>query len=242
MSRFTNAKVTVTQKPQAATSAIDPARLAVVLRRRDRSFKVRWITLAILGFIVLWVGPLIVGSIAYLVRLKESYTPWLKCFLWTSLIVIPILFFFEWLTRGKFFEGTVEGLGDTADYGYYAKVTTYGVRGRIAAGALAIEMCLWGPRMVIAGVRRIAALSIIKPADHAPAAEILAQLMRVEEGQPTAQVMTAAQLRQEEFSAALWYLGFHDIVGISKDGQRLWVLSDARRQIGAAAASVPAAE
>src|SRR5688572_9141116 len=237
MSRFTHGKVTVTRKAQAPNPAADAARVVVVLKKRDRAFVIRWITLAILGFFVLWVGPVIVGTIVFLARMRESYTPWVTCFLWTSLIVIPILFFFEYLTRGKFFEGTVEGLGDTADYGYYANVTTFHVRGRLAAGALAIEICLWGPRMVIAGFRRIAALSSVKPADHAPAAAIVALLMRQEEGQPTAQVMTAAQLQQDQFSRALWYLGFHEIVGTSQDGSRLWVLSDARKQIAAAAAA-----
>src|SRR5688572_859021 len=168
MSRFTHGKVTVTRKAQAPNPAADAARVVVVLKKRDRAFVIRWITLAILGFFVLWVGPVIVGTIVFLARMRESYTPWVTCFLWTSLIVIPILFFFEYLSRGKFFEGTVEGLGGVADYGYYANVTTFHARGRLAAGALAIEICLWGPRMVIAGFRRIAALSSVKPADHAP--------------------------------------------------------------------------
>ena len=240
MSRFTHGKVTVTRKAQAPNPATDPTRVVVVLRKRDRAFIIRWITLAILGFLVLWVGPVIVGTIVYLARMRESYTPWVTCFFWTSLIVIPTLFFFEWLTRGKFFEGTIEGLGDTADYGYYANVATFHARGRVAAGALAIVICLWGPRMVIAGFRRIAALSSVKPADHAPAAAIVAQLMRQDEGQPTAQVMTAAQLQQDEFSCALWYLGFQEVVGISQDGLRLWVLSEARKRIATAAAAVPA--
>jgi hypothetical protein len=241
MSRFTTGKVTVTRKAQAPNPATDPARVAVALRKRDRSFKARWITLAILGFLVLWIGPVVFGSIVYLARMRESYTPWVTCFLWTSLIVLPILFFFEWMTRGKFFDNTVEGLGDVGDYGYYAKVSTFHMRGRVAAGALAIEVCLWGPRMAIAGFQRIAALSRVKPRDHEPAAAVLAQLMRHQEGQPTAQVMTAAALHPDDFSAALAYLGFHEIVGISQDGLRLWVLSEARKQITAAAASSPAA-
>jgi hypothetical protein len=53
--------------------------------------------------------------------------------------------------------------------------------------------------------------------------------------------MTATGLHPDDFSAALAYLGFHEIVGVSRDGLRLWVLSEARKQITAAAASSPGA-
>jgi hypothetical protein len=237
MSHPSPGRIKVTRAADRRTPAADPARVLVLLKKRDASFVARWITLAILGFLVLWVGPLVVGTIAFLARMREHQTPWLTCFLCSCLIVLPILFFFEWLTRGKFFDNTVETLGDLGGYGVYGGMYAYAVRGRLAVGAMAVEICLWGPRMVIAGFRRIAALARVKPTDHAPAANVLAQLLRQEEGLPTATVMTGAQLDPDTFSHALAYLTFHEITDISKDGSRLWVLSEARKKLLAAASS-----
>jgi hypothetical protein len=232
-------KITVTRRADAPSPGVDPARLAAVLKRGDGSFVARWIILAILGFVVLWIGPFIAATIAYVLRMRDNYTPWLTCFFWSCLIGLPILFFFEWLTRGKFLDNTMEGLGDIRGYGMYGgagMTSAFYLRGRIAAGALAVEICLWGPRMVIAGFRRIAALMRVKPKDHAPAAAVLAPLMRQEEGLSTGAAMTQARLDPDDFSAALAYLSFHEIVGMAKDGSRIWVLSDARKKLAAAMA------
>ena len=230
-------KITVTRRADAPNTSVDPARLAAVLKRGDASFVARWIVLAILGFLVLWIGPIIAATVAYLLRMRDSYTPWLTCFIWSCLILLPILFFFEWLTRGKFFDNTIDGMGDVRDYASYGGAGAYHafyLRGRIAAGAFAIEMCLWGPRMVIAGFRRIAALSRVKPKDYAPAAALLAPLMRQEDGLSTGAVMTQAKLNADDFAAALAHLSFHELVGISQDGARIWMLSDARKKLARA--------
>src|SRR5688572_1404451 len=237
MSRMIQGKVTVTRRAEAPNPAADPARVQILLRKTDSNFKIRWITLGVLGFIVLWFGPLLIATIVWISGFRRGGTPgpWTEVFLRTSLIVIPLFFLFEHITRGKFFDNTVDGLGEASDYGFYANVYTFHARGRLAAGALAIEISLWGPRMLLASFRRIAALSRVRPAYHAPAAHVLATLMRHNEGLPTAAVMTQSCPDPDDFSAALAYLCFHEIVGISQDGARLWVLSDARRKLTAAA-------
>ena len=239
MSRM-QGKVTVTRRAEAPNPAADPARVQILLHKTDINFKLRWITLGVLGFIVLWFGPLLIATIVWISGFRRGGTPgpWTETFLWTSLIVIPLLFLFEHITRGKFFDNTVEGLGDVREFGNYGGAAFHGayyVRGRLAAGALALDVSLWGPRMLLASFRRIAALSRVKPSDHAPAAHVLATLVRQSEGLPAATVMAQSCPDPDDFSAALAYLCFHEIVGISQDGARLWVLSDARKKLTAAA-------
>ena len=46
---------------------------------------------------------------------------------------------------------------------------------------------------------------------------------------PTAELMSLVPKGADAFGAALGYLLFHDQIGLSKTGDRAWILSEARR-------------
>ena len=100
-----------------------------------------------------------------------------------------------------------------------------------AQGLVLVELCLWGPRMVIAGTKKLHHLGRHRGADRALAAELLAALANRGEGMPTAQLYPLAHGRDDAFGDSLAYLLFHDLIGISKSGDRAWLLSEARRSL-----------
>jgi hypothetical protein len=206
--------------------AFDPANLAARLRRNDASFRARWTTLALLGFCVLWIGPLACAAILFASQKLEHgpITPFATSFLWCSAILIPILFLLEFLTRGAFLEDAVNSVDTGTLAGNYAMR-------RAGAGLVAIEVCLWGPRMIIAGIKRIAGAGRFTKDDREAAAKIVSALLRREDGMETAPLFTEAALPDATFGQALAYLTFHDQIGISKDGSRVWLLSEARKQL-----------
>ncbi len=95
-------------------------------------------------------------------------------------------------------------------------------------GAIYLEICLWGPRMVLS------ALDKIRRAVNRPrASAILADLRDREHG------LTLDQLQHPDedtgqFLVALAYLLTYDWIAASRDGKKVWIGSDSRRILAAA--------
>jgi hypothetical protein len=211
---------------QRSNPAFDPDNVAARLRRLDASFRTRWTILAVLGFIVLWIGPLVCAAILWASQKLEhrGYTTFLAFFLWSAAILLPLLFLLEFLTRGAFLESSVNSVDTSTLAGNYAMR-------RAGAGLVAIEVCLFGPRMIIAGIKRVAGAGRFSTNDRQAAAQILSALLRREDGMDAGTLFTESALPDDAFGQALAYLTFHDHIGISKDGARIWLLSDARKQL-----------
>jgi hypothetical protein len=106
--------------------------------------------------------------------------------------------------------------------------------GRAVGGAMIIDVALWGPRMVTGGVRRQIGLTRHRGADRALAAAMLATLLNHGQGTSVAELFALAAGRDVAFSAALAYLMFHELVDVSKSGDRVWLLSEGKRALGVA--------
>jgi hypothetical protein len=196
------------------------------LARMENSFVARWTALVLLGAAFCLIGPVIVGSFIWLHQFQERGAivhSWLNRVAVTGVIFLPILFLIEWATRGKLLEEGAEALGAGA---------RLPVGRQAAQGMVFLELCLWGPRMVIAGTKKLFNLSKHRSADRNLAAEMLAMLVNAGQGIPTAQLYPLAKNNDDAFSDALAYLLFHDLIGISKTGERAWLLSEAKRTLG----------
>jgi hypothetical protein len=198
------------------------------LQRMERGFSTRWTMLLIGGAIVTLFGPVAIGSIVWLAQFGRhapgEIRSWSDIVLTVACIVIPIQFLLEWLTRGKLIETVAEGLAEASS------PLTYAIRGRATVGIVFIEMCLWGPRMFNAAWGKLLAAGRQKHADRAVAAKILGTLFD-REGLTTAELMSQTTKDADAFGSALGYLMFHDLIGISKSGDRAWILSDAKRSL-----------
>jgi hypothetical protein len=207
--------------------AADHAGLTEVLRREDLMFRVRWAGLLALGAIVLWLAPAVVSWRIYVGRAwhDPSPTPWPVMLLICGAVMVPILFMVERATRGRFLEDTLDRVGGATPLsGSFVYAEGLGL-------LVVFEIFLWGPRMTIAATKQLRAASRIAPASLAGPAAVLARLLQHNDGQSTADVMTQTGLGPTVFSDALAYLAFHDYVGISKDGTRVWLNTDARRRL-----------
>jgi hypothetical protein len=199
------------------------------LKKLDAGFRARWFALLIAGAVVSMIGPVIFGTATWIRQFRagglgigDVQHPWLWHVGVVCLWFLPILFFIEWITRGKLLQDTVEGVSDMPRF----------IGGRAVAGAFFVEMCLWGPRMVTGGVRRQFGLSRHRRADRALAAAMIAELLNRGGSLPIGEVFKVAQGRDDAFGAALAYLMFHDLVDVSKTGDRVWLCSDGKRALG----------
>jgi hypothetical protein len=206
------------------------------LRAMERGFFTRWLILALVGGVVCMIGPVIFGTLFWLRQYRDGVAiveprPWLIVVSMTAAWFLPILFLIEWLTRGSLLENTLEGASDMGfSYGGRMAGGSY-FAGRAVAGAMIVEMCLWGPRMVIGGITRLFHRTAHARADRKLAARMLHAMIVKGEGLPTAQLYPLAS-DADAFSETLAYLIFFDLIGLSKKGDRAWILGEAKRTLG----------
>lgn len=196
------------------------------LRAFDARYRTRWTTLLLLGVLVCWVGPvfftMIIWITQYMAHSDAIDLP--VTFAWCCAIGIPVLFALEFATRGMFYEtpdgASVDSMGGDAP------------ANRAGAFALMIEISLWGPRMVITGIKRLRSEGRFGNTTRKTGATIVICLAKCEDGgMGTAQIFTRCAVSDELFADALAYLMYHDRVDISKDGSRIWILSETRRRL-----------
>ena len=198
------------------------------LIRCERRYKSRWLVLTILGFGFLWIGPAFFAVISIVLQMHANGipTPFPELFFWGSVVGIPLLFLLEWSTRGAFCDDTIDSIGG-------ADAASWSAGHRAGASlALITEVSLWGPRIIINGVRRLFSAGRFGRDPYTPAAAVLSVLLRSDEGMTSSHVLSQSGLDAEAFGDALAYLTFHDFVGISKDARQLWICSDARKCLG----------
>jgi hypothetical protein len=223
-----SAATTTTRYASSAAARQTTQTVLPRLTKLDASFRGRWFGLMILGALVSMIGPVIFGTAVWLRQFKgegvgigDVQHPWLWHVGVVCLWFLPILFLIEWVTRGKLFDNAVEGAGDMPMF----------VAHRAVMGAFLVEMCLWGPRMVTGGCRRQFGLSGHRGADRTLAAAMLAELLNRGQGMPTGELYMLAKGRDDAFAGAMAYLLFHDLIDVSKDGDRAWLRSEAKKAL-----------
>jgi hypothetical protein len=215
---------TVTRKSNDIAPGAD--RVARCLDRHERRFRSRWMALMVLGFGALWIGPILAATLLWVLQFHAGGIPdsWGYLFIW-SIAIIPLLFALEWTTRGSFLDNSVDAMGGTDNM-----AASFGHR-QWASLALLTEISLWGPRIILAAIKRLSGASRLGRNPQRPAAAILATLLSRQEGMRCASVMTRTGLDADAFGDGLAYLLYHEWVDLSKDGLQMWILSDARRRI-----------
>jgi hypothetical protein len=92
-----------------------------------------------------------------------------------------------------------------------------------------IEIMLFGPRNVMQAWHGWDQRKALANVDRARAAEALDQLYAAEGGVQTS-VLARKDEMPEALALVLRYLILHDWIGLSKDGTRVWMLTDARKR------------
>jgi hypothetical protein len=216
---------TVYRKPGPS---ITVEQVAARLREMERSFRTRWIGLLALGAVAAMIAPVIIGSIMYggqfSVRHVGPIHSWTAMVGRVAIFALPILFGLEWITRGKLLEDAAESYSEAEG------LARFGM-GRGMAYIIFMEVCLWGPRMVIAGTKKIAGQGKHAGADRNVAAAIVHAFVINDGGMSTGQLYPLAGGNDDVFSDVLAYLMFFDVVDISKKGDRAWLCSDAQKAL-----------
>lgn len=192
------------------------------------------------GLPLLFIGPLVLGSIFWFStwRLYEYY-PWSWFFEGAVLIVVPLLFFSEARHRGGWTQTSTLGSDQLpeADDPWLPNVpwdesgmlAAFVINPRLASAGI-VEVFLVGPKLVLDGVVKLRRARQLGDVSLERAAEVIAQLSTHDSG-----VLVTSLLHEGETKLdlirVLCLLVFHDWIGVSKTGNRVWLLSEARQHL-----------
>jgi hypothetical protein len=152
------------------------------------------------------------------------------CFVVLSILMVPLLIWYERRTRGEYFMDALREWGGD-DGPWFGGSIHRGVDTEGPGAILLMELFLFGPRLVIGATRSLRERSRVRHVPLALAADVLLHLLRHDGGIPPAElrdVSTEATAVRD----AILYLAFFDWVDLSKDRTRIWVLTDARKALG----------
>jgi hypothetical protein len=210
--------------------AMTPARGRILrlLRQRDTMHKVAAVFKLILGVTLSFLAPFLLASIVCSAasRVARADLSWLRAFTVTTIALIPLLYWLEHRTRGKFFEDEAHAIA--MDHG--ERPSSHGewmYRSDRATWALYIEVFFLAPRMTFEGPADLRSMRHLGAANMGRAADLI-ELFLAGEGS-----FAAAKLRHpiddpRDFALVLNFLRFHDWIDVSKDGKRVWLRTEAK--------------
>jgi hypothetical protein len=203
---------------------------------RHKAAGLKW-TVAVqlaVGLLILLIGPCLLASVyvkgmdALIGRalITETTLYWILV-----LVLTPLLFRMEIKTRGRYYNDAVMEAGSPSGGSFYLGSPYAGI-GFIAANprqaaAGFVELLLLGPRLVLEAFQKVHHARLVKSANLDRAAEVLCVL----NGADHAMLITQLQKPGEQLAGlvpTLAYLLFHDWIGMSKKGDKVWIGSDAK--------------
>ena len=204
--------------------------LAERMRVRERGYQAAAWGMLAAGCAATVVAPLVVSwvivSVQHRLAMGFHWAPlgFGIVFPIACVVVIPLAFWWEKRTGGTWYEAEVRAQGTTV--GELHRSSSRGeweLRRTAAYWTAIIEVALWGPRMVMSARERWSA-KISATAMH-EAAAIVHYLRHFDGGVLVTELPSAGP------TAALRYLISRDWVGVAKAGDRVWLLSEARKHL-----------
>jgi hypothetical protein len=199
------------------------------IHNREIRFQLKLLGMLAMGVPLLLIGPWLVEGIICTVMFRfggQLPISFSMLYLILCAVSIPLLFWVEVRTAGRWFENQAKELGlfepfTSSGYGEWE------YRRQQSSAIAWVEVLLFAPRTILSVIQQWKIRRAIGPVEMPLVAGTLELLLSHNESISTAELLpqgrTVGQLQ-----GSLAYLVFFDWIGISKDGLRVWALSEAR--------------
>ena len=226
--------------------AIDVGRIQTNLSRRVQFRRIRALTGILVGLPLCFLAPLMLGSLFWFSSgMLFGWHPWTWFVFGSAVILIPLLIHLEVRTAGNFLgEAARDFATDKAmDGRAMIGLAMGGFGGAALARAAAnpraatsgiVEFFLIGPRMLVPGFRHLRGAARMKGIDRARAAEVVTRLRSSSSGVAIKSLLSAGEA-PESLGRTLHWLAFYDWIGIGEKGEKVFLFSESRARLGAAA-------
>jgi hypothetical protein len=212
-------------------------RIRAHLKHRDANFFAKTVSQLIIGLLTSLVAPaIILAFFAMILHLWKLELNWWICFLAGIALSVPALFRMEWQAQGKTldencrsaFEAPTGASGPTdfKHLGAFGEVIAYQ---RTPFSGL-VEFLLIGPNLAVRSYRKLKLRKLIGAGQLDRIVEITEVLSRLQGGAETEKLLAEKESRQQ-LSCELAYLVFFDWAGVAADGTKVWLLTEARREL-----------
>jgi hypothetical protein len=205
------------------------------LRLREAMLAGKIFSLLVLGMPMLFVGPFLMACIFWFAAwhfMGSDAPAWTTWFWGLVMVMIPLLFWTEYRSRGSYFADAVISSGGASSVPYLAgpelgMLISFATNPRVAASGF-VELFLVGPRFVLDAIAKLHGARRLRGANVDRAADIVVDLRRFDQGVPIHRLAREGET-VDVILPSLAYLIFHDWVGISAAGDRVWLHSESKR-------------
>jgi hypothetical protein len=212
--------------PRQAHS-VDPAIALAMLRRCERLHWTKvWLSLGF-GILLLPLGPLLINSVIWITyqvvnvifrgRFDRNFWFWPHYWI-VAAISLPILFLLAALARGSPLGAAAESSDESFHWAF------------LAIPLAMVEIGNIGPRLMFSAVRGAGNRRRVGEADLSRLAIAVAQLAAYDGAAPPT-ILLQPEEPSECLGRILPLLLFHDIVDISRTGDRVWICSGPKRRL-----------
>lgn len=215
----------------------NPQNIRAHLRRRDSRFLLKTYTQFALGIICSFFAPLVIVLfvLVFCWGWRARHCPWGWWFLGGAIVTLPLLYRLELAAQGGLLRDVTEQFNsaqfpkdEPPSFKHVGAVGAALARTRTPVNG-AIEFFLLGPRLVISALRKLRLRDLSKGTDPERMVSALNALFTLEGGAATEKMLGPDEPPQQ-LSKVLAYLLFFDWIGISNDGSKVWILTEARRE------------
>lgn len=186
------------------------------------------------GIPAVLVGPFLIACIYWAAAAGLGwFVPWTWVWAASMIILIPLLFLMEWRTHGEYYADAIVSSFNEEASPYLVMndlemLVSFAQNPRASAAGF-VEVSLWGPRQVLEAWGKYSHIRMFRRVNRRRAARIIRALQSSQRGEVDALVQ--AEQNTPEALAALAYLIWYDWLGVSKDGKRVWLASDAAARL-----------
>lgn len=208
--------------------------VAEKLVRRERTHGLKIMAMLTFGGPLSFLGPLAIATMFWM-PLRRGFgflnfahgVTWLDLFVGLSMIMIPLLYYMEMRTEGTYRADLDGAMGPRGGVLIFAPVGVFMVNPRIASSVF-VEFFLFGPRLILSGLRQRGLSRSVRLDDRQKAAAILDRLLNRDEGINTHRLLSEGE-SFDHLHQSLAYLFYHKWIGVGEKWQRIWLLTESRR-------------
>ncbi|MFQ5502965.1 MAG: hypothetical protein ACE5EQ_11810 [Phycisphaerae bacterium] len=211
------------------------------LMRRVQLRRLNAVAGILFGFPFIFVAPLILGSIFWFVTgsLTDQWYHWNWFFLGLSIITAPLLFRLEMQTGGDYLGKAMKDakpLVERSDEMVAAAYIGIGLVGGLAVAMLTrprassagfVELFLFGPRIVLGGLRHLRQAGRLPNIDKRKASRVITVLLSRSQGVGAEELQAVDESHHDLLLILIW-LAFYGWIGVTEDQKRVFLYSESR--------------
>ena len=179
------------------------------------------------GVAILFIAGAVVSSIICFILIAITGSSWIGWWGWYFVFLVamvPLLFWEERRSGGSYLSDRVMDFSPNPSSG-----GEYEMQRLEATSAVVTDMLMWGPRAILKGFATMRGEKPLQNRDRFErAALVIRKLLEHDSALLAGQLLLPGETL-DQLRPTLRWMDYHDYIGMSADGKRVWLSTDARK-------------